>query len=300
MASKSCQKGEGKQREGGLPTLGTSGQAAGALCHATIPSSSYIPAVVDHRGGMPCHGTFLLHQVCPPEVLPWLRLLPGAVLTIISLWPGGSQGIQRRITVTLVHETGSLIHWKEVRELVVGKQSQAGWALSNPQPPEFPSILWDCFSLTFSCGALCLLSPPAVRAMAQAGCCSHREGLSTSYLLLGGWAAVGCRQVACPCPTQDHLLSPEQCPSAVLAGRIRNTPEADESLIDPNILSLNILSSGYISPSQDDRCVLFLLFPHCGESWEGMWGTFLSPGGSQPCHRVLPTCCCLEEGFFWR
>uniref|UniRef100_A0A8B9ZKH5 plus-end-directed kinesin ATPase n=1 Tax=Anas platyrhynchos TaxID=8839 RepID=A0A8B9ZKH5_ANAPL len=92
-------------------------------------NGDYIPAVVDHRGGMPCHGTFLLHQ-----------------------------GIQRRITVTLVHETGSLIRWKEVRELVVG--------------------------------------------------------------------------------------------------RIRNTPEADESLIDPNILSLNILSSGYIHPSQDDRCVI--------------------------------------------
>ncbi|KAM9274912.1 kinesin-like protein KIF1A isoform 11-T11 [Cariama cristata] len=89
-------------------------------------NGDYIPAVVDHCGGMPCHGTFLLHQ-----------------------------GIQRRITVTLVHETGSLIRWKEVRELVVG--------------------------------------------------------------------------------------------------RIRNTPEADESLIDPNILSLNILSSGYIHPSQDDR-----------------------------------------------
>ncbi|XP_076198051.1 kinesin-like protein KIF1A isoform X23 [Aptenodytes patagonicus] len=89
-------------------------------------NGDYIPAVVDHRGGVPCHGTFLLHQ-----------------------------GIQRRITVTLVHETGSLIRWKEVRELVVG--------------------------------------------------------------------------------------------------RIRNTPEADESLIDPNILSLNILSSGYIHPSQDDR-----------------------------------------------
>ncbi|NXP53715.1 KIF1B protein, partial [Heliornis fulica] len=89
-------------------------------------NGDYIPAVVDHRGGMPCHGTFLLHQ-----------------------------GIQRRITVTLVHETGSLIRWKEVRELVVG--------------------------------------------------------------------------------------------------RIRNTPEVDESLIDPNILSLNILSSGYIHPSQDDR-----------------------------------------------
>ncbi|XP_039212329.1 kinesin-like protein KIF1A isoform X24 [Crotalus tigris] len=92
-------------------------------------NGDYIPAVVDHRGGMPCHGTFLLHQ-----------------------------GIQRRITVTLVHETGSLIRWKEVRELVVG--------------------------------------------------------------------------------------------------RIRNTPEGDESLIDPNILSLNILSSGYIRPSQDDRISL--------------------------------------------
>ncbi|XP_060624069.2 kinesin-like protein KIF1A isoform X16 [Anolis sagrei] len=92
-------------------------------------NGDYIPAVVDHRGGMPCHGTFLLHQ-----------------------------GIQRRITVTLVHETGSHIRWKEVRELVVG--------------------------------------------------------------------------------------------------RIRNTPEGDESLIDPNILSLNILSSGYVCPSQDDRISL--------------------------------------------
>lgn len=46
---------------------------------------------------------------------------------------------------------------------------------------------------------------------------------------------------------------------ALFAGRIRNTPEADESLIDPNILSLNILSSGYIHPSQDDRCVPMLL-----------------------------------------
>ncbi|XP_025319503.1 kinesin-like protein KIF1A isoform X19 [Canis lupus dingo] len=89
-------------------------------------NGDYIPAVVDHRGGMPCMGTFLLHQ-----------------------------GIQRRITVTLLHETGSHIRWKEVRELVVG--------------------------------------------------------------------------------------------------RIRNTPETDESLIDPNILSLNILSSDYIHPAQDDR-----------------------------------------------
>ncbi|KAL4630705.1 kinesin-like protein KIF1A isoform X2 [Arapaima gigas] len=41
-------------------------------------------------------------------------------------------------------------------------------------------------------------------------------------------------------------------PSSSL-GRIRNTPEADETIIDPNILSLNILSAGYIRPMQDDR-----------------------------------------------
>lgn len=38
-------------------------------------------------------------------------------------------------------------------------------------------------------------------------------------------------------------------------GRIRNTPEADETIIDPNILSLNILSAGYIRPTQDDRYI---------------------------------------------
>lgn len=31
------------------------------------------------------------------------------------------QGLQRRITVTIVHESGNDIEWKEVRELVVGK-----------------------------------------------------------------------------------------------------------------------------------------------------------------------------------
>uniref|UniRef100_A0A3B4VI79 plus-end-directed kinesin ATPase n=1 Tax=Seriola dumerili TaxID=41447 RepID=A0A3B4VI79_SERDU len=89
-------------------------------------NGDYIPAVVDHRGGMPCHGTFLLHQ-----------------------------GLQRRITVTIVHESGGDMEWKEVRELVVG--------------------------------------------------------------------------------------------------RLRNTPEADETIIDPSILSLNILSAGYVRPMQDDR-----------------------------------------------
>ncbi|XP_051556726.1 kinesin-like protein KIF1A isoform X2 [Myxocyprinus asiaticus] len=92
-------------------------------------NGDYIPAVVDHRGGMPCHGTFLLHQ-----------------------------GIQRRITVTVALETGNDIEWREVKELVIG--------------------------------------------------------------------------------------------------RIRNTPEADETIIDPNILSLNILSSGYIRPSYDDSVSL--------------------------------------------
>ncbi|KAM9795992.1 kinesin-like protein KIF1A isoform 4-T4 [Syngnathus typhle] len=89
-------------------------------------NGDYLPAVVDHRGGMPCHGTFLLHQ-----------------------------GLQRRVTVTIVHESGGDIEWRDVRELVVG--------------------------------------------------------------------------------------------------RLRNTPECDESIVDPNILSLNILSAGYVRPLHDDR-----------------------------------------------
>ncbi|XP_032156241.1 kinesin-like protein KIF1B isoform X15 [Sapajus apella] len=55
-------------------------------------TGEYIPAVVDHTAGLPCQGTFLLHQ-----------------------------GIQRRITVTIIHEKGSELHWKDVRELVVGR-----------------------------------------------------------------------------------------------------------------------------------------------------------------------------------
>ncbi|XP_066477278.1 kinesin-like protein KIF1A isoform X5 [Tiliqua scincoides] len=122
-------------------------------------NGDYIPAVVDHRGGMPCHGTFLLHQ-----------------------------GIQRRITVTLVHETGSHIRWKEVRELVVG--------------------------------------------------------------------------------------------------RIRNTPEGDESLIDPNILSLNILSSEYIRPSQDDRQFLDSDMPRTFYQFEAAWDS--SMHNSLLLNRVTP------------
>ncbi|XP_031758416.1 kinesin-like protein KIF1A isoform X6 [Xenopus tropicalis] len=99
-------------------------------------NGDYIPVSVDHGVGLPCHGTFLLHQ-----------------------------GIQRRISVTLVHEAGAELKWLEVRELVVG--------------------------------------------------------------------------------------------------RIRNTPEADESLIDPNILSLNILSAGYRPPEGGDRQFLDSDTPSC-------------------------------------
>ncbi|RVE70472.1 hypothetical protein OJAV_G00064240 [Oryzias javanicus] len=56
------------------------------------PTGEYIPAIVDHTGGLPCHGTFLLHQ-----------------------------GIQRRITVTLIHEKGSELHWKDVRSRIRSK-----------------------------------------------------------------------------------------------------------------------------------------------------------------------------------
>ncbi|XP_078266826.1 kinesin-like protein KIF1A isoform X17 [Rhinoraja longicauda] len=122
-------------------------------------TGEYIPAVVDHRGGMPCHGTFLLHQ-----------------------------GIQRRITVTIVHETGSDIHWKEVRELVVG--------------------------------------------------------------------------------------------------RIRNTPESDDSIIDPNILSLNILMAGHTHPSLEDRQFLDSDMPRTFYRFEAGWDS--SMHNSLLLNRVTP------------
>ncbi|XP_068819946.1 kinesin-like protein KIF1A isoform X6 [Capricornis sumatraensis] len=136
-------------------------------------NGDYIPAVVDHRGGMPCMGTFLLHQ-----------------------------GIQRRITVTLLHETGSHIRWKEVRELVVGECGLGGRGEHGPRSAPDPAPL-----LLRKLSATCLFLEEA-----------------------------------------DDVW-----PTPLPAGRIRNTPETDESLIDPNILSLSILSSGYICPAQDDR-----------------------------------------------
>ncbi|XP_063323408.1 kinesin-like protein KIF1A isoform X16 [Pelmatolapia mariae] len=122
-------------------------------------NGDYIPAVVDHRGGMPCHGTFLLHQ-----------------------------GLQRRITVTIVHESGNDIEWKEVRELVVG--------------------------------------------------------------------------------------------------RLRNTPESDETIIDPNILSLNILSVGYVRPLHDDRQFLDSDMPRTFFRFEAAWDS--SMHNSLLLNRVTP------------
>ena len=52
----------------------------------------YVPAVVDHSDDMPCAGNFLLHQ-----------------------------GIQRRIAITIVHENGPDLMWRDVKELVVGR-----------------------------------------------------------------------------------------------------------------------------------------------------------------------------------
>ncbi|CAJ1059773.1 kinesin-like protein KIF1A isoform X9 [Xyrichtys novacula] len=122
-------------------------------------NGDYIPAVVDHRGGMPCHGTFLLHQ-----------------------------GLQRRITVTIVHESGGDMEWRDIRELVVG--------------------------------------------------------------------------------------------------RLRNTPESDETIIDPNILSLNILSAGYVRPMQDDRQFLDSDMPRTFYRFEAAWDS--SMHNSLLLNRVTP------------
>ncbi|XP_028259347.1 kinesin-like protein KIF1A isoform X11 [Parambassis ranga] len=122
-------------------------------------NGDYIPAVVDHRGGMPCHGTFLLHQ-----------------------------GLQRRIAVTIVHESGGDMVWKDIRELVVG--------------------------------------------------------------------------------------------------RLRNTPEVDETIIDPNILSLNILSAGYVRPMLDDRQFLDSDMPRTFFRFEAAWDS--SMHNSLLLNRVTP------------
>ncbi|XP_038061971.1 kinesin-like protein KIF1A isoform X8 [Patiria miniata] len=56
------------------------------------PSGEYLPAVVDHSDELPCSGVYLLHQ-----------------------------GIQRRIAITVIHESSNELIWRDVRELVVGR-----------------------------------------------------------------------------------------------------------------------------------------------------------------------------------
>jgi kinesin family protein 1 len=51
----------------------------------------YAPVTVDHSDDIPCSGRFILHQ-----------------------------GIQRRIGITLCHETNTELIWKNVREVVIG------------------------------------------------------------------------------------------------------------------------------------------------------------------------------------
>uniref|UniRef100_A0A674CUR6 Kinesin family member 1B n=1 Tax=Salmo trutta TaxID=8032 RepID=A0A674CUR6_SALTR len=76
------------------------GLAVPDLCLSLASFRRYIPAVVDHSGGLPCHGTYLLHQVQYSD-------------------PSGPIFIKRlRVEI---HEKGSELHWKDVRELVVGE-----------------------------------------------------------------------------------------------------------------------------------------------------------------------------------
>lgn len=63
---------------------------------------------------------------------------PGHLTCLLS---GTCQGIQRRITVTLLHETGSHIRWKEVRELVVGEWAAGRWR-STAGPTAAPPGLY--------------------------------------------------------------------------------------------------------------------------------------------------------------
>ncbi|CAF0813514.1 unnamed protein product [Rotaria sordida] len=56
------------------------------------PTGEYAAATVDHSDDVPCSGRFILHQ-----------------------------GIQRRIGITLCHESGSELIWKDVQEVVVGR-----------------------------------------------------------------------------------------------------------------------------------------------------------------------------------
>lgn len=55
------------------------------------PNGEYLPCTITHGDHLPCRGVFVLHQ-----------------------------GIQRRIRITIVHETDEDVKWRDVREVLVG------------------------------------------------------------------------------------------------------------------------------------------------------------------------------------
>lgn len=55
-------------------------------------SGEYVPCTVTHGDNLPCRGVFILHQ-----------------------------GLQRRIRITIAHESDEDVKWRDVREVLIGK-----------------------------------------------------------------------------------------------------------------------------------------------------------------------------------
>lgn len=92
--------------------------------------------------------------------------------------------------------------------------------------------------------------------------CDHCTRVRRRHRMEGHpWACCGWVQFSdCLTLKRRNVAEEEMLPHVwtvlTFSGRLRNTPEADETIIDPNILSLNILAAGYVRPMQDDRYVL--------------------------------------------
>jgi len=75
---------------------------------------------------------------------------PSITTPPFSVFSWRPQGLQRRITVTIVHESGGDMEWKDIRELVVG---EFGYQLFLPRKIK----RWCCLVRElFSLGHLCL------------------------------------------------------------------------------------------------------------------------------------------------
>lgn len=68
--------------------------------------------------------------------------------------------------MTLLHETGSHIHWKEVRELVVGEWCGGGASGEEHRPPPSPRALADAWVLTTALPLLLCASAPHLKRRA--------------------------------------------------------------------------------------------------------------------------------------